>query len=298
VSQGYLNDYVPNRTSILCPTRDRPKGLVRMMTSALDNASSPDSIEFCLYIDSDDHSYELEQLRRITSNLHITRGPRLCLSLMFNYLMINSKGEYLLWTGDDTKFLSKNWDEKLKLPISKVPDKLVVSYANDLANYAQNYATNGMIHRNWIELFGFLFSPHMRDNGVDFWISYVARNARRLSYCEDVLIEHLQYRQNKSLDDQTYSARRKDHLTYSLPELYHANRGERQRDAVILQIATNQLPKPKFGFFLGTLAARLLNWKDPKYSDDGRFIYMCSIPDIYFVAKLIRKLPLLSLKMH
>lgn len=292
-------DCVPKRTSILCPTRNRPEGLIRMMNSALERATAPENIEFCLYMDRDDQSYDLERLRSITSNLQLIRGPKISLSSMYNFLVINSTGEYLLWTGDDTKFLTNSWDKKLQLPITKVPDRLVVSYANDLANYAQKYATNGMVHRRWIDLFGFLFSPHMRDNGVDFWISYVARNAERLSYCEDVVIEHLQYRQNKGPDDQTYASRRSEHLTYNLPELYHANRGERQRDAVILQIAVKQLPKPKYGFLFGTLLARFLNWRDNQYKDKGRFIYLCSIPDSYFLSKLIRKLPLLSpLKMH
>ena len=297
-NSGSLN-YKKNRTSILCPTRNRPDALVRMMSSALEQAACPENVEFCFYIDEDDTSYKIETLERLTKNITLIRGPKVSLSSMYNILASRSTGEFLLWTGDDTRFLSINWEKKLQLPIEIVPDKLVVSYANDLGNYRQIYATNGMVHRRWIQIFGFLFTPHMRDNGVDFWISYVARNANRLVYCEDVTIEHLQYRQNKAPDDETYSSRRIEHQSYNLPELYHACRGERQRDAVILQIAISQMPKPKLGFSFGTLVSRILCWKNSDFKNTGKFIYFCSIPDSYFILKVVRKFLFLPpLKMH
>ena len=50
--------------SLLCPTRNRVDGLIRMWSSALDTASNPDKLELVLYVDHDDletieFSYEI-----------------------------------------------------------------------------------------------------------------------------------------------------------------------------------------------------------------------------------------------
>jgi hypothetical protein len=122
----------------------------------------------------------------------------------------------------------------MKNEIDKYADRLCVVYVNDMAKYEQKYATIAMVHANWIELFGHLFTPHMKDNGIDFWISDVARSVGRLIYMPEISIEHLQFRQGKGVVDSTYMDRIQSHKMYSPGALYKSLKDERQRDKLVL----------------------------------------------------------------
>lgn len=89
-----ISSYNPNLTSVLCPTRNRPSQLIAMMQSCLEKASNPNLIEFCLYIDNDDLSYDINKLHEISASTKIVRGPKMSLSSMFNSLLTVANGEY------------------------------------------------------------------------------------------------------------------------------------------------------------------------------------------------------------
>ena len=62
--------------SVICPSRGRPVRLRTMMQSALVTAKEPENIEFCVWIDSDDNSYEELIASNEFKNLRVLRGPR------------------------------------------------------------------------------------------------------------------------------------------------------------------------------------------------------------------------------
>lgn len=226
-------EFVHGRISILCPSRNRPEQLVEMMESALKMSSKPDFVEFCLYIDADDSSYD--ELTMPT-NVTVVRGPRMWLSMMYNSLLTSAKGEYLFWSGDDVEFKTFGWDEELRNALNTFSSQLGVAHVNDMAtSYPQKYATIGMVHRNWVNVFGYVFTPHLRDNGIDFWISNVTNQINRRLYLPHVKVEHKQYRQGKVSIDKTYSDRLEDHKTYSPLKIYKLLIDERRRDALVLQ---------------------------------------------------------------
>lgn len=229
-------DLPENETiSIICPSRLRPIQLASMISSCLDTAINPKLIEFCIYIDNDDDSYEKFQDSFPEIRIKFLRGPRMWLSSMFNSLLTQVSGDYILWLGDDVKFQTKNWDLIMRSEIKKFPKYLGVVHVNDQAkSYEQIYATIGMVHRNWIETFGFLFTPHMRDNGIDFWITNVANQVNRRTYREDVVVEHMQFRQGKSEIDSTYLDRTYDQKLYNPQSLYRKLKDERRRDSLLL----------------------------------------------------------------
>ena len=293
LSETKISSYNPGLISVLCPTRNRPSQLIAMMQSCLEKANNPNLIEFCLYIDSDDFSYDINKLYEISANTKIVRGPRMSLSLMFNSLLTVANGEYFFWSGDDVAFQSAYWDESLKIPLNGVADRLGVVHANDLASYEQKYATIGMVHYNWVALYGYVFTPHMKDNGIDFWISEVARKAKRLFYCPEVVIEHLQYRQGKSVSDETYQDRRKNHETYDLIELYRNGKSERRRDSLLLFQKLSQPPDLCKGFLLSGIHSRIVLKFDKDYIMNNKFVYLNSISDLNLLRKVFRKILLL-----
>jgi len=285
-----MDSYIPNLVSVLCPTRGRAQQLEVMIKSCLAMAQDPDLIEFCLYIDRDDISYDIDKIRKITPNVKFIHGPRMSLSSMFNSLLTVARGEFFFWSGDDVNFQTYNWDFILKSQLVEIPDHLGVSHANDMAAYEQKYATNGMVHYNWIILFGHLFTPYMKDNGIDFWISDVAKRANRLFYCSQVKIEHLQYRQGKSHMDATYKARRKSHESYDLIELYRNGKSERRRDLLILLQKIEQAPKIQSGFLLSGVWTFIKLNRDIDFILSSRFIYMNSMLDSTIIRKVLRRL--------
>ena len=286
-----MNQY---KISIICPTRNRPNQLQNMMETATNFSSKQMEIEFCIYIDYDDTSYDkLLKKLNLKYEIKVLRGPRLWLSGMFNSLSIISEGDYILWCGDDVSFRTRNWDIKMTKKIDEFDEKIGLVHINDGANYAQVYATIGMVHRNWLNATGNLFTPHMKDNGIDFWITYVAEFVNRKIYLEDVLIEHLQFRQGKVDIDNTYLDRYLDQQTYNPRDLYRKLRSERRRDALLLQNKIRkEFPKLNWNFALGHFYARNLHSDGASYLSN-RQIYFLTMSNLTFIKYLLFKLHLL-----
>ena len=98
--------------SLLCPTRNRVDGLIRMWSSALDTASNPDKLELVLYVDHDD----LETIEFLKSNLPeastIFSDPNKpeIYSNLHNKCCSNSQADIVFGCADDLIFRSQDWD--------------------------------------------------------------------------------------------------------------------------------------------------------------------------------------------
>ena len=145
------------KISILCPTAKRPKELRKMITSALNQSSNPKEIEFCLYLDRGDDSYNklMNNFSRI--NVKIIRGPKMWLSTMYNCLLVISSGNIIMWGGDDVVFLTPKWDQKVISKFNSLSDSLRMVFVNDLTNGAGIWANIGFVHKSWIDFFGYLY---------------------------------------------------------------------------------------------------------------------------------------------
>ncbi len=286
-----------DKISILCPTRKRPEQLVAMIDSSLATASKPKLIEFCLYIDLDDDSYEKINF---FENVKIVRGPRMWLSTMYNALIPAATGEYLFWSGDDVIFLTQGWDDDLRTGLKSFSSNLGVVHVNDMAtSYPQKYAAIGMVHRNWVNVFGFLFTPHLRDNGIDFWITTVANQIGRRLYLKDVKVEHKQYRQGKVAIDQTYLDRLNDHKMYNPLTIYKLLVDERRREALQLQSKDSAI-KIKFNkrYILANIFLKTIEMLTGQSISPNRRIYIGSMSNSHFLALLISKLGIKSYIYH
>ena len=276
--------------SVICPSRGRQDQLLKMINSARLSADQPESIQFCIYIDDDDNGYNFKEEIIKSLNIKFLKGPRFWLSGMFNSLLTIASGDFIFWCGDDAEFKTYGWDTKMKNEILKFQDNICVVYVNDLANYPQKYATNGMVHRKWVLLFGHVFTPHMRDNGIDFWISDISRAIGRLIYLPDIHVEHLQFRQGKGELDGTYLDRIKSHKMYSPSSLYESLKDERRRDKLVLSYATGiKLNKEPFRYLLSNIYNKI---STPKL-DVNRSIYIRSISNYRIIRNFLSKYKIL-----
>lgn len=286
-----LKDEKNSIISIICPSRARPTRLLNMMNSATSKSLAPQNLEFCIYIDEDDESYNFEHFDFKKFKIQTVRGPRFWLSGMYNSLLTVASGDYIFYCGDDVEFRTKGWDLSMKKEIDNFQDKLCVVYVNDLAKYEQKYATIGMVHKTWINLYGHIFTPHMRDNGIDFWISEVASCVGRLKYLPEVHIEHLQFRQGKGEIDETYMDRVKSHEIYSPMELYASLKDERQRDKLMLSFRLQMpLTEKSLRYFCANIYVFLIEKLTHKKFSMSQLIYIRSISNIKFIKRISFKL--------
>lgn len=234
---GQSSDISMDLISIICPTRNRPENVIRLVNSARSKAKNPDQIEFLFYVDSDDQSFpEIEGVR-------VFRGPRVWISNAHNALFTLAKGEILMTAGDDMEFLSMNWDMFIREKFQSLPDKIGLVFGNDLGTHAGRIAVHGFFHRRWVEIIGTWVQPG-RGCPWDLWSTDVARGIGRLFYLEDVHIKHIHYRQGdkEAKFDSTYKNIYDTNSSFEPQRTYKLLERERRIDRILL--TENLLTKP------------------------------------------------------
>ena len=146
-------------TSILCPSRGRPKQLERIIDSAILNAESPKAIEFLFYIDDDITFDNFDQDYFLKANIKIVRGKRLWISVAHNFLYSLSSGSILMAAADDFVFQTKGWDTLVSETFAEMDDKLFLIYGSDGGTYKQELAIYGFFHRDWVDTIGYWTYP-------------------------------------------------------------------------------------------------------------------------------------------
>jgi glycosyltransferase involved in cell wall biosynthesis len=96
--------------SILTPTRERPENVRRLIASVVSTAKEPLNVELLFYVDHDDQTFPEDVL---SDNVRLIRGPRMWLSLLQNVLYASSRGEIVMYAGDDLVFETFGWDTRV-----------------------------------------------------------------------------------------------------------------------------------------------------------------------------------------
>ena len=154
------------KISILCPTRERPDQVIRLIESLLKNAREPERLEILFYIDHDDETFP--NVNRYGDIVKVFQGPRTWISNAHNLLYSFSQGEIIMTAADDMVFRTLGWDSAVYAAFDSVPDKIVLVYGNDLGTHAGKIATHGFFHRNWVDALGTWVQPG-RGSLWDLW---------------------------------------------------------------------------------------------------------------------------------
>jgi len=267
--------------SILCPTRQRPDRLSKMVESCLNTADNPEQIEFVLYIDDDD---EVPTINNKFANISIISGPRIWLSGMHNACASVAQGEILMWAADDICFVTSGWDTEVMNQFKKWNDGLGLVFPNDLSSYKGTLATHAFVKKEWLRAFGSLVPPYLPDVYTDNWITYLAESIGRITYLEDIIIEHLQYRQGKANYDETYKARALNTQVKNYRSTFLRLYRERRNEIVIVCFKYDLKIPFNYMFILGWAVA-----KSNKLSEKTR-IKLLSTPNHDFFRSLTTKL--------
>jgi cellulose synthase/poly-beta-1,6-N-acetylglucosamine synthase-like glycosyltransferase len=187
------------KISILAPTRKRPLRLTEMYLSALDNASHPNDIEFIVYVDEDDKSYDQLKLKQMT----IIRGERRSISEAWNTCSQNARGAVQGLFADDVVFRTFQWDLVLSDAMQPYPDRIGYFYTSDGTATGEGFGTHGFLHQNWIDAVGYFVPPYFTANQVDRWLDEVSTNIGRHVYT-GITTEHMHQGFGKAPLDDTY----------------------------------------------------------------------------------------------
>ena len=115
--------------SVILPSRGRPEQLYRCIASALSLSARPTLIEFIVYIDDDDSSYD-EMLHKPVL-FQVIRGPRNGIGQANQDCANLARGEILLFINDDIIVETPNWDEGFRAIDTSIKDGVYLAYPND-----------------------------------------------------------------------------------------------------------------------------------------------------------------------
>jgi hypothetical protein len=184
---------------LIVPTRGRPDKALELYKTFIDNSSICD-IVFGLDED-DEHNYE-----RIDGVIYEV-NPRVYAPQTMNIISkkYHNDYEYFAFMGDDHRIRTKNWDQILLEPIQN--RGYGFSYGDDLLQ-GEKLCTAVMFSTNIIKpLNGLMVLPvHEKKHlyADDFWMQ-VGLKLEAITYCPNVIIEHLHYSIGKSDMDTSYS---------------------------------------------------------------------------------------------
>lgn len=219
--------------SVLFPSRGRPHNIARMVNSARDTASDPSNVEFSIYLDDDDlHSIAESKALGIE---HITVGPRIVLSQMWNKAYEVAQGPIYMHGGDDIVFRTERWDDYVETAFRACKDKILLVHGRD-GHWEERFGTHSFIHENWIKTVGYFVPPYFSCDYNDTWLNEVANALRRRKYIGQILTEHLHPAFGKAEWDLTHTDRVKRGALDNVEVLYNALAKDREED--IRKLAT------------------------------------------------------------
>jgi hypothetical protein len=243
--------------SILCPTRARPEGVIRLVESICATANNPENIEVLFYVDADDSTFP--EIKGFSCEIKMFKGPRVWISNAQNYLYVQSTGEIIMTAADDMVFRTNKWDLEVERSFAEIADKIALVFGNDLGTHAGKIATHGFFHKTWVETLGTWVQPG-RGSLWDLWATENARIIGRLVYRPELVIEHVHYRQsaNSVEFDETYKTVNLANSSFR-PELtYKKMERDRRIDRILLAEKMLIQPKLEPKYFLGSLLSKTL----------------------------------------
>lgn len=206
------------RISLLLPTRGRPELVKRFLRSVVEQSTHPALIEVILCVDDDDvesHGIIFDELA-----LKLVIGPRQTMGAYNAECLRNASGEITIAVNDDIVVRSKGWDEKVRELDARYPDGIYLGYGNDLFK-GPKLCTFPILSRKTCSVLAEPYPAIYKGAFIDVHLMDIFRRLEkrgyaRIAYAPDIVFEHVHYRNNADLLDETYTDRSRfgDDLTF------------------------------------------------------------------------------------
>lgn len=184
---------------IVVPTRGRPESVRRLIDAVEQTAT--ENTDLIFGVDNDDQAtIDLVKSQQVLWQI----GPRKGMAEWTNELVQPLLNNYTAFAslGDDHVPRTPGWDKTLLEAISK-HGGIGISYGNDLI-MGERLPTAPVVSWEIIVALGWMCAPGLSHMCVDNVIKDIGMGAGCLTYCPDVIIEHLHWCAGKAVADPTY----------------------------------------------------------------------------------------------
>lgn len=189
------------RTVWICPSRNRPANIARLLNAWDDTRAQADLV---VAVDGDDE--HLNDYRELFTDVDpsqfiLSVGPRTKLGPTLNRLAIEYAPHYdaVGFLGDDHIPRTPRWDERLADALDGG-----LAYGNDLFQ-GERLATAVLQSSRIITTLGQFHPPQLVHLYLDdYWVA-LGKGIGRLTYLPDVILEHVHFTNGKSASDLTYA---------------------------------------------------------------------------------------------
>ena len=219
--------------SLLCPTRNRPANVRRMIGSAADTVEDPRAVEFVFYCDDDAPGSVPADIAGMPG-IKVITGPRIVLSAMWNECFAACTGEIAMQCDDEAVFRSDGWDTLVREAFGAVPDRIAFVHGSD-GHQPPDFGALGFLSREWVYAVGRFTPPYFSCDYGDTWINDVANAIGRRVFVPGLMIEHLHPIAGKAQWDATHGDRLARGGRDNVAALYASLAGEREADAAKLR---------------------------------------------------------------
>lgn len=231
------------KISILLPTLNRVDKLRDLIVSIEHTVEHMNAVEICFFMNSDDIQTRdfvagLEEAQTEgTLQIKATHGMGVIFSDMWNRAFGLATGNICMLCGDDVIFRTFGWDSIIRAKFKDIPDRIAYMYVDDGAFHGE-LGIHGFLHRNWIEVLGYVTAPIFIYNWADVWIDEIARIINRRIYVPEILVEHMHWIHSKGEIDAVYHKNQSmyDEQKTAVEKLFFETRPVREEAAIKLQI--------------------------------------------------------------
>lgn len=196
------------KIAILVPSRERMNNRLTLISSIVTTVKDINNVTLYFGVDEDDPTLflarKLEAAFPFLKIIEIkNNGQFLGLGKLWNILTDSSTEEIISMVGDDMLFRTQNWDEEIINEIkNSPPDNIKAVHCND-DMHKSKLAVNLFCHRKYAEVMGGFMREEFKINWVDQWLHQLFSAFHRLTYRDDIMIEHRHWSLGKSARDNT-----------------------------------------------------------------------------------------------
>jgi len=196
------------KISILIPTRLRAHFLPQLVEDIYNTVSDKSQVETLFWAEpSDVDTINFVQSAMSTNPLirlvvRDSKAEGLIFPELYNELYKEARASIILVGADDIKFQTPNWDKMVLDCFDQYDDKILLVNPRDGIQNG-HVAPHFFVHRNWIDILGYVEPTYFLSWFQDTWVTTIARQLGRYIYLEDFFLEHMHFTIGKRPHDLT-----------------------------------------------------------------------------------------------
>ncbi len=178
---------------VICPSRGRPQNIEALLECW---ATTDAKADLVVCVDNDDPL--LDDYQQVPT-VQLVVGPRKSLGGWINTIAVGANADIIGVIGDDVRPRTWMWDAE----IQTVMTPLGIVYGNDL-HQSEALPTHPFVDAEIVRRLGYLAPPGIEHLYLDNFWKALGEGLGTLTYCADVILEHMHPHAGKAEMDDGY----------------------------------------------------------------------------------------------